>query len=167
MRYCEIIAEDIEDKLYHATSVENFYEMLDANEISANTGHPITHTGGEKRSKDWAIRPGDITNNGYLKGVSLTRSVTFARTWKSRGWTSADRVILVLNGSLIRRDLRLMPISFWGNGVRREAEEFVNGPIKPLSKYLLKVEATKDVIIRYDLADNLKYFNFPITLVTF
>ena len=56
MRYAEI-TEAIEDRLLHATSVDLLYEILEANEIKANTGHPITHTGGEKRSRHWAVRP--------------------------------------------------------------------------------------------------------------
>ena len=163
MRYAEI-TEAIEDKLLHATSVDSLYEILEANEIRANTGHPITHTGGEKRSQHWAVRPGDVSDNGYLKGVSLTRSASFARNWKSRNWQKDDGVVLVLDAGKIRRDFRVMPISFWGNGVRHEAEEFVDGPIKPVSRYLIRIEAKADVAAKHDLASNLSLFNFPVRL---
>jgi hypothetical protein len=163
MRYAEI-TEAIEDRLLHATSVDLLYEILEANEIKANTGHPITHTGGEKRSRHWAVRPGDVGEHGYLKGVSLTRSASFARNWKSRSWPNDDGVVLVLDGGKIRRDFRMMPISFWGNGVRHEAEEFVYGPIKPVSRYLIRVEAKKDVAAKHDLAANLTLFKFPVRL---
>ncbi len=156
--------EGIEDKLFHATGVDNLYEILEANEIRANTGHPVTHTGGERRTKHWAVRPDDVGRNGYLNGVSLTRSITFALQWKSRNWSKDDSVVIVLDGALIRRDFHMMAISFWGNNHRVEAEEFVNGPIKPLSRYLIRVEALAKVAEKHDLATNLKLFNFPVQL---
>jgi hypothetical protein len=158
------LTEGRDARLYHATSVDSLYEILDANAITANTGHPITHTGGEKRSQHWSVRPADVTTNGYLKGVSLTRSLAFAQQWKSRSWTSQHGVVLVLDGALIKRDFRIMPVSFWGNSMRHEAEEFVVGAIKPVSRYLIEVEATAEVIEQTNLADNLKFFEFPVRL---
>jgi hypothetical protein len=130
--------------LYHATTVDGLYEMLEDDEIKPNTGHPITHTGGEKRSAQWAIRPKDVNQNGYLKGVSLTRNIIFARAWKS------DGVILVLNGDMIKRDFRILPISFFGSRreIADEAEEFIPGSMKPLSRYLIHIETNQRVMTR-------------------
>ena len=143
MKYDEII-----NTLYHATSVGRLYEILEDDEIKSNTYHPITHTGGENRTRNWSIRPKDITPNGYMKGVSLTRSKTFARMWTSKADTDyKGNVILVLNGNLLKRDYRIIPVDFWNqtSGRRLEAEEFVLGSIKPLSKYLIQIETIKDV----------------------
>jgi hypothetical protein len=155
MRYIEIIEAVRPNTLYHATTVDRLYEILDENMIKPNTGHPITHTGGERRSTQWAIRPTDITPNGYLKGVSLTRSVVFARSWKSTG------VILVLDGDLIRQNLRLIPISFFGGRrpIAHEAEEFVIGPIQPLSQYLLYIEASQQTVDANPFLSQLALFD--------
>ncbi len=151
MRWCEI-AEDVRSNvLYHATTVDNLYEILEDNEITARTAHPITHTGGARRSRHWAVRPSDITPNGYLEGVSLTRNVIFARAWQS------DGVLLVLNADAIRRDFRVRPISFWGQRrkIADESEEFVIGSIAPLSRYLFGIEASRSTLVRHPLLNDI------------
>ncbi|HWY36146.1 MAG TPA: hypothetical protein VNX68_15990, partial [Nitrosopumilaceae archaeon] len=137
--------------LYHATPVDNLYEILEANEIKPNTAFPVEHTGGEWHKKYWKIRPTDITNNGYLKGVSLTRNLIFARAWKS------DGVVLELDADKLKQRLRLFPISFYRSRrtVADESEELVIGDIKPLSNYLLYIEASAKTVAENSLLNDI------------
>jgi len=157
MRIWEILEDIGPNILYHATSVDNLYEILEDNQIKPKTGHPITHTGGPIRSKHWKFRREDISSNGYLNGVSLTRNIIFARAWKS------DGVVLVLNGDLIKQNFRIIPVSFFGGKreVANESEEFVIGSIKPLSKYLIRIEVSQKTIEQYPLLSFIpKLFSF-------
>jgi hypothetical protein len=160
MKWSQIIGESVGmTVLYHAAPIDHLYEMLEDDEIKPNTGHPITHTGGERRSNQWAIRPSDVTANGYLKGVSLTRNIFFARAWKANG------AILVLNGDLIKRACRMIPISFFGGRrtITHEAEEFIIGPLKPLSKFLIHVEVSQQTLEQNPLMTDIPAFSalFP------
>lgn len=73
------------------------------------------------------------------RGVSLTRSYEFARTWKS----TKRSIVLVLDATR----LRTTPVAYWrGRGSTKldkadEMEEFHIGSIKPLSRFLVSINA--------------------------
>src|ERR1700749_3926317 len=103
MRYAEIADRELLEGvrpalLYHSTRLESLYEILDSNEIRANTGHRI------EQARDWPIRAHDADPRGYISGVSLTRSHRFARSWHNHYPGRNDSgVILVLDAAKLRQ----------------------------------------------------------------
>lgn len=160
MRYAEITADLIEGVrpavLYHSTQLESLYEILDSDEIRANTGHRI------EKARDWPIRAQDADSRGYISGVSLTRDHRFARRWRSRWHNNSPGrndggVILVLDATRLRQKYRIIPIAFWTGRASRwvddtarakgdESEEFLIGSIKPVLPYLVQIEVPQTMM---------------------
>ncbi len=161
MRYYEITEAVRPSLLYHATTLDNLYEILDSDEIMARTAHVTS------RAQHWSIRKRDTNRDGYyINGVSLTRSAAFAHRWCSRTppWqeTPLQGVVLVLDAAKLRLRHRIIPVAFWTSGGGAwmsddartkgdESEEFVIGAIKPLRPYLIEVMAAAEVIKNNDI----------------
>lgn len=146
--------------LYHGTTVDGLFEMLDANTIEDKTYFPTTH----KNVPDWALRKRDMGEN-YITGVSMTRNPYFARKWCSK---KGDGAVLVLDGEKLKHRHRIIPISFWsGRGVKipahgpayaDENEEFCVGKIAPLSAYLIEVQVNAQAVEREPLLKDITEF---------
>lgn len=125
-----LLKEGRDAPLYHGTEIVSSINILNKNVIHANTLHYISK----------------IPYNG----VSLTRSINFAKKWGS--------VIFELDQTLLSYSNKIIPIGVYGSRKSGEGEyeEFVINDIKPLDKYL------KSIYIRQKTAnrlDNSEHFN--------
>ena len=129
MRYCEI-TEGRDAALYHGTSYHKAIRILASDKLEPNTNHI---------SKD---RPGSLIRD-IESGISLTRN---RRTAFDFG-----PVVFELDQRALSQRHRIVPVDYWGHspetklsGTRRkdrnaEAEEFLIGELKPVSKYLVAI----------------------------
>jgi len=130
--------------LYHSTYLDTALKILHQDVILGITEH--------------LARPGIASKNqnsvGTLKGVSLTRSPGFVgvnlnqQSTLFSGWRG-DGVVFELSWDKLAHNSRLIEIDYQAghkHNRRTEAEEFLLGDIKPLSKYLLSVYASQNTI---------------------
>jgi hypothetical protein len=122
-----LLAEVISSaRLYHGTSVFNALSILEKDTIEPRSEH--------RREEHGTTRK--------VMGVSLTRSYEFAKKWGT--------VVMEFNRASLAYHHRIMTWDFWGksretsHGLRRqknyaEAEEFVPGPIKNVSRSLTAI----------------------------
>lgn len=119
--------------LYHATTVDDAELILMSNTLEARTTHRV-----DRGTMSVGFRPGDADQFGTVAGVSLTRDPHFARAWKREG------VLFVIDAGKLRQRQRTMPLDYYGK--RREAEEFVIGPIKNLEGVLAEIQIGGEVL---------------------
>lgn len=120
--------------LFHGTSPDSAGKILYSDTIRAMTTH-----GGYKLSR----------NEQYVAGVSLTRSLQFAREYHSE----VRAVVFALDARALRARTKIIPVDYFANTkkngdyyrVRKESEEFAIGDIKPLSRYLKWIEMPKSL----------------------
>jgi hypothetical protein len=173
MRYAEIILTEVvrPNVLYHSTRLESLYDILDSDEIKANTSHRI------EVSRHVSIRPRDVDSRGYIEGVSLTRNIRFARRWRSRWSADAGGIVLVLDAGKLRQRYRMIPLAYWTtNGARwiddaarangDESEEFLIGAIKPVIPLLIEIQVPKSVIDSDSLVADLPSL-FPVRITIY
>lgn len=133
MRFREIVGEAVRPNvLYHGTTIDDAVQVVETDRLNGKTPHKAHRFGGEMRARR-------VDQFGEVMGVSLTRSMWFARAWKS-----GEGVVLGLDGDLLARRHRLYKIDYYGN--RREAEEFVVGPIDNLSRYLVSITMSQETL---------------------
>jgi len=154
MRWQEIITEGRDAPLYHATSVFGALGIITADKIADKTEHSY------------------YSEQDHGVGVSLTRDRRMASHFGD--------VVFVLDQAKIAHTKKLVPIDYWGLGGepelvgvgRRqknyaEAEEFLIGPLAPLSKYLLGIDISRKLY--FELARNPErnglILNHPLLLV--
>ena len=119
------LLERTRQSLYHATSMDHAFSILQGNIIKGNTKQK--------------------TKKGLIAGVSLTREKSFALDWNG--------VIFELDWDALRHNHKISPIDFKHHSphfkVKRRfaSEEFLEGDIENLRKYLVKV------IFRVDYKD--------------
>lgn len=138
MRWTEILNERGEPYLYHITNADDAARIIYSDMLKPLTDHRVDQLGmtGSKYA----------TPSGYVKGVSLTRNIGFAKTW-----LSGEGVIFVLDASRLRHNVRLRPVDYYagskkiiGHGsLRSEAEEFAIGAIKNLDRYVVEIRIKK------------------------
>lgn len=129
--------------LYHSTTIKHASSIILGDEIKAMTAHTIDAFDiGKKYAMD--------KYKDTILGISLTRSLPFARSW--------DDVVFVLNQEKLRQKYKMIEIDYneerWNTHAHGEAEEFLIGSIKPLSKYLIKILISDD---NYNYAKNSIY----------
>src|SRR4051812_13716334 len=148
-RWMTLITEAVHPfRLYHGTALERLYDILDSNQLAANTAHRLD----APAAKDRGFRATDADDRGYVHGVSLTRNPRFAERWQSRA-TAGHQVLLVLDGDAIKRRFRTLPVAFFGGrniglpasgpSASDESEEFVVGSIKPLNAFLIEIRMSR------------------------
>lgn len=135
--------EGVNDNLlYHATEVDTAIQILDQNMIEARTSHSeslrlrLDHLGVRKSE----IRSGPTQQ--WIEGVSMTRSLPFARSWKKVG------VVLAFDARALRSRYRLIPMTYYARHQENtpsmpEAEEFLLGPLKDVNRYLSAIYISK------------------------
>ena len=125
MRWLEIINEDVGlSLLYHGTSPNSAIKIIRDNCIAANVDH--TMYSGEP-------------------GVSLSRSFKVAHHFGD--------IIFALDKTKLAYNKKIKPVDYWGlslepemigsgrrQGKFAEQEEFVIGSIKPLDRYLVRID---------------------------
>lgn len=126
LTFTQYLDEGRDAPLYHGTQIYYAISILQDNEIKPLTTH-MRHS---------------------PPGVSLTRSLRTALRWRSFNPPSHRKnVVFELDQRTIVQNLKIAPINtlFQWKGRQSNAkaeelfEEYVVGPIKPLSKYLLRV----------------------------
>lgn len=128
--------------LYHGTDPDNCELILANNRISGLTSHKAFRQrtiNNVTKPVPVGFRDRDIDKFESVSGVSLTRDPNFARRWKS-----GQGVVLCLDETKLRQRYRMVPYDYYGN--RAEAEEFVVGSITDLSKYLISIEASEELV---------------------
>lgn len=128
--------------LYHGSDPDNVVQIIMADRINGSTPHyatPIKVIKGYNRAVPLGFRKHEIEQFDNVYGVSLTRDPNFARRWKS-----GLGIVLVLDEQKLRHNFRMVPVNYYGD--RSESEEFVVGAIKPLSRYLLSIEVSAQVM---------------------
>lgn len=111
--------------LYHAT--DTLKSVLDENVLRAKTSH--------------------VLNNKNLYGVSTTREYSYAKRYANIMMHESSVYnnvvgIIILDRDLLKNNYKILPVDYFSDdemrrrGVYAEAEEFVVGDIKPLSKYM-------------------------------
>lgn len=129
-----LLDEGRDSPIYHGTNWWSALEIIKRDIIQAKTIHVPK------------------INNTYqrtVSGVSFSRDIRVSQTF--------GPVVFVFDQAKMVRNHKLVPIDFWGyssetkNGKRRrdhyaEAEEFLIGPLKNMSRYLIEIQARwKDV----------------------
>jgi hypothetical protein len=162
MRWTEILNERGEAHLYHITNAEDAARIIFSNEMKPLTSHHSERLGLAGSKLDGG--------KGYITGVSLTRDIGFAKTWRS-----GEGAIFVLDAVRLRQNVRLRPIDYYAVGsrdkaatakrsghgsVRSEAEEFAIGGIKNLDRYVVEIRIQRR---EYEecIADNEDYEDQP------
>ena len=126
--------------LYHATSVENAARIINGNELHGNSFHKL--------------------NDQEYKGISLTRSLAFARSWTPG---SFGGVVFELDQNKLSHNYKFLPIDYFSSdqaentdkherrrGESAEAEEFLlTTNLKNFDKYIISVLVTKEVAERW------------------
>lgn len=145
--------------LYHATAIDHAARIVAMNQILGKTEHrtqlPFA------RPSTIAI-PKHVNQYGNVAGVSLTRSLSFAKAWRSN-----DGVIFVLDQEKLRSNHLIRPFLYYRTPEKmhqnkREAEEFVIGSkgIKPLDRYLVKILMSRETL-EYIQNENEDFLNDP------
>lgn len=132
--------------LYHAATLMNAGNIILSNTLMPNTNQNITGLPGSKQNK----------NTKAVAGVSLTRSLQFAKTFDNI--SDDHRIIFVLDQEKLNQKYKIRPVDFFTTnpaaddmrpyalrrkGPYAESEEFVIGPINGLDKYITKIIITK------------------------
>lgn len=129
----EVIEEGRDAPLYHATKVEKLISIAQTNTIKDTTIHPRKKLAMGRVKDDIAM----------LKGVSLTRSIHFARFWAP--------IVFELDQRALSYNYKFAPTNFFQRIFTKgtpdskraaepnEFEEFVIGPIKNLDRYVKSV----------------------------
>jgi hypothetical protein len=138
MKFDDILLHEAvgDDYLYHGTDCDNAESILHANVLRGETDHHSTTLmpiKGLNRAHPLPFRAKEVEQNGRVWGVSLTRSLRFARQWTS-GWGA----VFVLDRKKLATRHRFVPIDYDKN--RREAEEFLLGSIESLDDFLVRIE---------------------------
>jgi hypothetical protein len=133
MRWKEIM-EGRDAPLYHGTSGFSAARIVAADTILPNSNqHQHAHNGFLRHDE----LEGEAT---IMRGVSLTRSLKLAFEF--------GEIVLVLDQRRLSQTHRIEPLDYWGHspsiealggrrqGKQAEAEEFVIGPVRPLSRFL-------------------------------
>jgi hypothetical protein len=163
----EILDEGRDAPLYHATSPTTFLMIAKTNKLEAPTTHLPNkllkiklrkRTESDKKTgmQSYPQRY-DETRDVY--GISLTRSLEFAKGWNS--------VTMELDQRKIAYTHEILPIHYWSLGKfnpntphyndPNEYEEFVTKPIKNLDKYIKKIHINFEKIYRNTLSSILLY----------
>lgn len=138
--------------LYHGTDPDNAEGILLANRINAHTGHnasPMQVVKGYNRIVPVGFRQREIEQFDKVYGVSLTRDPQFARRWKS-----GMGIVFAFDANKLRQNFRIVPYNYYGNRV--ESEEFLVGSLTNVSKYLVSIEVSQQVMYEM-LEDNEMY----------
>lgn len=138
--------------LYHGTkAMDDAAKIIAQNQIMPFTHHPYTRLGLSHNS----------TRGRDVAGVSLTRSLSFAKRWGT--------VVFVLDQMKLRQRYQIRPIDYYmrlarhhdrSTQAREESEEFLISPngIEKLDRFL--VEITMDRMVYEDcLEDNADYLD--------
>ena len=126
--------------LYHGTGPDEAEKILYDDIINASTTHymtPLVVTKGINKRMNVGGRKKELNQFGNAEGVSLTRDPFFARRW-----TSGEGIVFVLDAEKLKRKFRIVPFDYYRN--RSESEEFVIGPIVPISEYIVSIEMSED-----------------------
>jgi hypothetical protein len=145
MRIQDIIEGVNDDFLYHATEIETAVKILDQNKIEARTSHTENL---RLRFDKIGVRPSEIQSgetSRWVNGVSLTRSLLFAKSWKPWG------VVFAFDIRALRARHRITPVTFYARHQENtsnipEAEEFLIGPINNMARYLTAVHISRATI---------------------
>lgn len=127
------LLENNRANLYHATTLRNILNILDENRIEAKTTHTLSGVHYNYKSI-FPIRDKSnphVAQDGKIKGVSLTRSFAFARSW--------SEIILELDANKLKHNHKIINYSYYQTPNYDEAEEFIIGPINNLDKYLVSI----------------------------
>lgn len=144
MRASDFLEEKVRDAfLYHSTYVDHAARIINMNEISGKTEHRTRLPFGQPST---IAIPKHVDKYGNVAGVSLTRSLSFAKAWRSN-----EGVILVLDQTKLRANHLVRPFLYYRSPEKmhqnkREAEEFVIGQkgITPLDRYLVEILMSRD-----------------------
>ena len=126
--------------LYHGTGPDEAEKILHDDIINASTTHymtPLMVTKGVNKRINIGARKKELNQFDNASGVSLTRDPRFARIW-----TSGEGVVFFLDAEKLKRKFRIIPFDYFRN--RKESEEFVIGPIAPVSSYIVAIEMSED-----------------------
>lgn len=120
--------------IYHSTFLKQGLNIIKTNEITAHTEHSSAEVdpslvGRSFRQKDMR----DSYLQDKARGVSLSRSLYFAKKWKKNG------IIFVLDANKLSHNKRIVQIDYYSDRNKGEAEEFVIGSITNLEKYLVSI----------------------------
>ncbi len=140
--------------LYHSTGIGSAISIIKTDEIRAATEH-FTHK----------LHIGKTMDETSIKGVSLSRDIRFCLKYS----LSMMNVIFEINQTKLSQTNKLVPISYFDSGwqssykkdkTRRsinsfdyESEEFCINSIKPLSKYLISIIVSRNLM---DFYNNMK-----------
>jgi hypothetical protein len=119
--------------LYHATNLDATIGILGSNTIQGRANLPS--------DKFLSLRNRDnnrfVDTDQHVHGVSLTRDIQFAQYW--------DDYIFVLDRDKLSQRYKIQPFYYfqgsqqYRQGENAEAEEFLFGDIKNLSRYLVRI----------------------------
>ena len=149
MCWHELILEERGGYLYHSTQPDVAAAIIFTQTIEPKTTHNSYHLG----YRHGYYLPGmrkEFSGNSFTPGVSLTRSLNFARQWRS-----GFNAVFVLDQAKLARAYKIVPFNwFKGNPDtntlsshhRSESEEFVitTKGIAPLDRYLVEILISKD-----------------------
>ena len=148
--------------VYHSTDELSAVEIINDNCIKGFISHPVTKVIKHKddffkielprRQKDTVS-----SDEEYYTGVSLTRSLEFARAW-----ASGYGIVFVLDYDRLRQDKRILQIDYYGN--RREAEEFVIGDIRYLKRYFVQILVSQQCVAAIERMSENSGRDFSILL---
>lgn len=171
-----ILTEGRGGHLYHATRIEYAMSILRTNVVEDRTKQTL----GAKRGKRYERAQGangepiygyDLIGGKEVSGVSLTRSYEFALDWKSD-------VIFVFDHRRLAQDYSIKPIDhihsagwdYYSPGavnMRKEwynqYEEFLIGPIRNVSRYLISINIAIHDLDHVDLFnENPELYRHPL-----
>lgn len=127
------IEESSRQSLYHSTNIGDALKIIHTKSLLAQTEHRTS-----------SLIGGDKFKNKYhnIRGVSLTRSIHFGKSWKSDATGRFHGVVFELNWDKLREKHKILPMDYYGK--RREAEEFVIGSITPIDSILTSIIISQD-----------------------
>lgn len=145
MRLFELFEAVGPDALYHGTGVDQACSIIEDDLIKDKTSHESTHlmaVNGFNRQIAHGFRKKDLDPEApythKVKGVSLTRDIRLARKWKGFG------VVFGFSRDRLKHNYRFLPYDYFRN--RKESEEFLVGPLKNMSRYLISIDISQQVL---------------------
>lgn len=111
--------------LYHGTMIQYALGIVAEDRFEDRTIHEIT---------PYLKVPSKYTFHDLVRGVSFTRDKRFARRWVGeRGF-----IFVMDRDKMKQHGVRFMQIDYTED--RKEAEEFVIGPLEKMSRFLVSIE---------------------------
>jgi hypothetical protein len=148
MRLFELFEAVGPNALYHGTHVNYVDSIIETDTVLAKTTHDaerLTAVNGFNRLIPHGFRKKELDKQKhkmYVKGVSLTRDIRFARKWSVAGWN----VVLCFDRDRLLHNYRIIQYDYFRDRIgQAESEEFVIGPIENMSRYLTGIEISQNV----------------------